>query len=289
MPTKLTLQSPAKINLWLQIGPRLASGYHDVQNIMVKIPLYDKIICEFDENLSILEIECDEASVPTDERNLVARAYQALARRRRLPGGRVRLEKKIPAGAGLGGGSMNAGVFLAAVNRHFRLGYSDEQLAVLAEELGADVPFGVSESLGTLEPHHGQKGQTTWDLPGLPECQIVLVYQDFSLETAAMYAEWDHFIARGQRPAVAASGPALMTGVQGGDLAAIGQNLHNDFLLVLLEKYPYLNKIFEQLLAAGAAGASFTGKGPTIFALFDKDKKIDLPFKFDCLSIESKQ
>src|SRR5262245_50664975 len=144
-PRPFTLRVPAKVNLFLRVVTRRPDGYHEVETVLQSIGLYDEL--EF-APAPAWELACDRPEVPLDDTNLVTRAAAALRGRCDVPAGapsgqgaRVTIRKRIPVGAGLGGGSADAAAALAGLARLWGLAVTRETLAELAAALGSDVPF----------------------------------------------------------------------------------------------------------------------------------------------------
>jgi len=267
---KFVVRAPAKINLGLRISGRTASGYHEVETIMMKLPLADQLSVELLDD-GIDEITCDDSLVPRGEANLINKALRLAREYYRLPACRIHLQKNIPMGAGLGGGSSDAGSLLAALNQECDWQATGEELEKITLQLGADVPFFVRPEMVSWEKHHGLAQLQTRALRGLPACQLVLVYQPTPLDTASMYAAWDEECQASK----GASLEELAAALARGELRVIGQNLTNDFELVASRRVPRLSVAREKLLQAGALGVGLTGKGPTLFGLFAPEQKIE--------------
>ena len=137
--------APAKVNLSLRVLGRRADGFHDIETFIAPISLSDEL--ELEKSGNAIEFSCDDPTVPAGEENLVVRAATAFFKATGVSGGvSIRLHKKIPHGAGLGGGSSDAAATLAALNQLFDTKLPREALAKLAETLGSDVPFFLFES-----------------------------------------------------------------------------------------------------------------------------------------------
>ncbi|MBM4296381.1 MAG: 4-(cytidine 5'-diphospho)-2-C-methyl-D-erythritol kinase, partial [Deltaproteobacteria bacterium] len=188
----MKIRAPAKINLTLRVVGRRADGYHLLDTIMVPVSLYDEVeirklrgVADKKSHVApLIQIRSDHPSVPDDEQNLAYRAARLiLAKARSGQPIEIRIRKRIPVGAGLGGGSTDAAATLVGLNRLLNLGYSSRQLERLGLKLGADVPFFVrgrparARGIGErLEPfrHVGR-------------CWLVIVYPGFPVSTAWVY------------------------------------------------------------------------------------------------------
>jgi 4-diphosphocytidyl-2-C-methyl-D-erythritol kinase len=183
----LKIPSFAKINLGLEVLRRRPDGYHDIRTLFQWIDYYDTI--EF-RPLSGPEIRLsgNDPSIPWDETNLVHRAASLLREKAGLvPGVDIVVEKRIPAGGGLGGGSSNAAMTLWGLNVFWRLGLSDAELEVLGLTLGMDVPYFFSGGLCLGE----DRGDRLTTLPDLPTCWIVLAMPPFPVSTKLIYGSLD--------------------------------------------------------------------------------------------------
>ncbi len=193
-PGVLVVEAPAKINRELRVGPRRADGYHEIRSRFVTIDLADRI--EADESTRF-GLVCEPAGLPADRSNLVARAAFALAEMAGLePRARLRLVKRIPVGAGLGGGSVDAAVTLRLLCRLWRLDPSEAELARLAASLGSDAPFFL---LGG-EAEVGGRGERVEPRPDGPSKDLVLVIPPFSISTGEVYAAFDRLGAASPPP-----------------------------------------------------------------------------------------
>lgn len=172
----------AKINLGLEVLARREDGYHELRTILQTIDFYDEL--DFAPAESGIQLTSTDPSLPTDDRNLVVRAARKLAERAgRRDGLRVHLHKRVPSGAGLGGGSADAAATLVALDRLWKLGAAFSDLHEIASELGMDVPFflhgGTAIAVG--------RGDEIYPLRIEPDFPIVLILPDFSISTATVY------------------------------------------------------------------------------------------------------
>ena len=182
----LQAEALAKINRELRVGPLRRDGYHDVRSLFVSIDLADRIEVVPDPDLSLV---CEGTfPVPSGAENLVWRAALSLARRFGVrPSGRIRLEKRIPAGAGLGGGSADAAVALRLLASLWRVNASTEDLLPVAAELGSDVPYFL---FGGEAEVTGRGERVTARADGAPR-ELLLLVPPFSIRTADVYAAFD--------------------------------------------------------------------------------------------------
>jgi 4-diphosphocytidyl-2-C-methyl-D-erythritol kinase len=255
-PAALAVRAPAKVNLFLEVTARRPDGYHELRTLMVAVGLYDTLAFA-PAPPGTIRLACSDPALGTGRENLVMRAAEALRRHTGHPGGAtVRLTKRIPVAAGLGGGSSDAAATLVGLNRLWGLGLGRAELAALAAELGSDVAF----FLGPPAAWCTGRGEevTPWPLGG--RLHVVLVCPPFGLSTAQVY--------RGVRvPEAPLDGAALKEAVRAGDVAAIGRHLHNRLQEPALALRPELAAWLARLAALGPAGCLVSGSGSTVFAL----------------------
>ena len=258
----IAVRTHAKINLDLRVlGPRL-DGFHELRTVFQAISLHDVIECLPREGK--FAIECDTAGVPLDRSNLAWRAAEALWRSLRRPGPvrdvAIRLHKRIPLQAGLGGGSTNAAGTLLALARLWRVPVRANQLTDLAATLGADVPFflagGTALGLG--------RGDEVYPLADLPRHWIVLLIPGFGVSTADAYNWYDseREMARG----VSAREPQVVPGPWPSRAA----QMINDLEAPIARHHPEIDQMRTALRRAGALAAAMSGSGSTVFGLFQK-------------------
>lgn len=176
-------EAPAKINRELRLGGRRPDGYHEIRSRLVSIDLADRVTVE--RGGGFLELVCEGIPVPGDESNLVVRAARALAERvGRVPDARIRLEKRIPVGAGLGGGSSDAARTLFLLSRLWECALPEGELTSLAALLGSDVPFFLTGGEADVEG----RGERVTPLPDSPPEDLLLLVPPFGISTADVYA-----------------------------------------------------------------------------------------------------
>lgn len=264
----LRLKAPAKINLGLSILGRLANGYHQVKTIYTQISLFDLI--EIDElKGKKIKIESDMKEVPTDERNLVFQAVEELRKAGRVKRGvKIRLEKKIPIGSGLGGGSADAAGVLRGLNKFWKLGLSIEEMMEIAKKLGADVGYQLMGGVKLEIQGGGQAGEFE-DLGELPECFMVVGVPEIKISSQQAYARVD-YSKTGKNDL-----GLLVKAIKGRNLRKIAGSLHNDFEEFGLEDYPEVKEIKKLMMEEGALGSLMSGKGSGVFGVFESKKRAE--------------
>lgn len=192
----ITELAPAKLNLTLDVGARRPDGYHDITSIMQSAALYDVVALDFSEAGGIA-IECPGTDLPTGPDNLAWKAADVFFQETNIPrtGISIRLEKKIPSQAGLGGGSSDAAAVLRGIRRLFHADVSDKSLEAMAARVGSDVPYCIRGGTALAQG----RGERLTVLPALPMCWFVIVKPPVANSTAAMYRKLDE-ISITERP-----------------------------------------------------------------------------------------
>jgi 4-diphosphocytidyl-2-C-methyl-D-erythritol kinase len=270
MPT-LRLRAFAKINLGLRVLGTRPDGYHEIRTVYQAISLADRIEVNFSSRSAVsgteITVESDDPAVPSGPQNLVYRACQRWSEVRGLRRGiAVRIEKRIPAGSGLGGASSDAAGVLVALESLTgdRLGQASR--LELAAELGSDVPFFVEggRAFGC------GRGEEVYGLPDLPRRHCLVVFPGFSQSTREAYAALDSALTAGPRPcSIYSFGKWPQFPWTRWEAA------ENDFERVVFAKWPELQKLKRQLLRAGAEMASLSGSGSAVYAIFASARKLD--------------
>lgn len=247
--------APAKINLWLEIIKKRADGYHDLSSLMVPLQLCDDLVVEIGPGRGI-SLECDEPGVPLDEGNLCWKAARAFLEKcgvRRSV--RMALVKRIPHGAGLGGGSSDAAAALLALNHLLGGPLTFQELHETARPLGADVPFflgrrpalatGIGDRLEPVEP--------------LPPYWFVLIKPPVEVSTKRVYQSLT--LTRGESRIRL---PLFLTRPW-----ELQDWLQNDLESVTESEFPVIGELKEWLMSQGARGALMSGSGSTVFGVFE--------------------
>jgi 4-diphosphocytidyl-2-C-methyl-D-erythritol kinase len=252
----MTILAPAKINLSLRVLNKREDGYHNIETVFQSIGLYDKIALTADDKIVVLP----EKIAKTE--NIVQKAALLLLELvGKKKGARINLEKNIPIGGGLGGGSSDAAAVLSGLNFFWDLGFSDKELFSLAEQLGADVPYflmrgtvlgeGIGAKLTRLKP--------------IPPCYFLLAISKVSISTKDVYESFN-----GETEGYKTK--EMIDAIEREDLFGIANALHNDLEKVVFGKYPELLKIKERLISEGVLNSAMTGSGSVIFGIV-KEKK----------------
>ena len=251
----LNVKAYAKLNLWLDITGKRSDGYHELNTVMRRIDLYDDVIVDTNGSGDVF-ILCDDREIPTDERNVAYRAAKLFfsAANKNL-GAIIRINKRIPQQAGLGGSSADGAAVLTALNTLCGQPFSIERLCTLGAKLGADVPFcimgGTARCTGIgniLEPI------------GCAGFSAVIVIPDIRRFTADAYLKYD------LSPVPEHYGFDAYCGGIGKDRLFLAKNMYNIFEKIYADKR--IENVKTQLIDAGAMGACLTGSGSAVFGIF---------------------
>ena len=250
----------AKLNLSLDVTARRDDGFHELAMLMQTVSVCDELTLSLDET-GALGASCNLPYIPTDERNLAVRAARAyLDAVGERAGVRIRMEKSIPVGAGMGGGSADAAAVLRAMNRLFDGRLDRRALESLAATIGSDVAFCVAGGSALARG----RGELLEDLPALPPCFFVIVKPDFSISTPELYRKLDSVTLR-RHPDT----PGLLQAMEQGALREICMRMYNVFEDVPDRRMRTVREVKGTLLDHGALGAMMTGTGSAVFGVFD--------------------
>lgn len=249
----------AKLNLTLDVLGKRADGYHDLQSVMQTISIRDDIEIDIGTGKPWL-LQCSKEGIPTDASNLAWKAAEVFFEATGLnPDGiEIRITKRIPSGAGMGGGSADAAAVLRALNRHYNAPLSILALAELGAKVGSDVPFCVICGTAMVEG----RGERLRKLPDIPDCVFVVCKPAFSVSTPELYKKIDT-AAIPKRP----DNQAMESAILSGDLGRIAENLCNVFDPIVTEEHLELNYIKSIFNSYGSVGQQMTGSGSAVFAI----------------------
>lgn len=247
--TPFTLDAPAKLNLSLRVLARRDDGFHEIDTLMVKLPkLADRLHFE---SAAAFAFTCDDAALPDDAANLVVKAVRAYENATKIPCHcRISLEKHIPHGAGLGGGSSDAATTLLGLERIHEGALGPEKLAALAAELGSDIAFFLTPGAARCTG----RGEQIAPLPSPPALPVVLLKPAFGIATAEAYDRWQT--------------AAPLPGVRYAPQETHALPLVNDLEAPVFQKYRFLAELKQWLLIRKEVTAALLcGSGSTMFAV----------------------
>jgi len=261
----LEKSSPCKVNLLLNVLGKRPDGFHQLETVMHPVGLCDRLV--FERGGRAVALSCGDAHLPVNAKNLVHRAATAfLAAANITDGVRIRLEKKIPLAAGLGGGSGDAATTLLALNELFGRPLAAPALATLAAALGSDIPFFL-QNRPALATGRGEKIEPFENFPALRGKAFLLIHPGFGIPTPWAYQRLARFPdALNGRPGRAQK---LVSLLQSSDLKTAAPEFYNSLEAPALEKYPVLALFQEFLRDHGALAALMSGSGSTTFAILE--------------------
>ena len=250
--------APAKINLSLKILNRRDDDFHEIETLIVPTSLCDEM--KIEKNEGGIEFHCDDSSVPKGDDNLAIRAAKAFFAATKLkPAVLIELKKKIPHGAGLGGGSSDAATTLLALNELFKMNLPREALAKMGEASGSDIPFFVFESAAICRG----RGELVMPIQSREKLSILLLKPGFAVRTGWAYSRWQD--------------SREIPGVTYLARKFAGQTFVNDLERPVFEKFVFLAHMKMWLLKQSDVGAALmSGSGSTVFAVLRPNADIDL-------------
>lgn len=255
----IRLRAPAKLNLYLRLLGKRPDGYHEIETLFERIDLADELTVE--PQPDGVTLTCSEPSLSCGEDNLVLKAARLLQQATGVPrGARLHLIKRIPIAAGLGGGSSDAAAALRGLNEAWQLGLDSARLLELAAQLGADVPFFLSEAPFAIGRG---RGDVCEPLSQAPRLAHVVVVPDAQLSTAEVYA--------GTRFDLTSATPSLTMVVHalrnGPDWSGLAEGLRNDLEPAAIRRCPVIPHIQSRLRDLRCVGVGLSGSGPSVFGL----------------------
>jgi len=262
----ITLKAPAKINLFLRVLGRRPDGYHTIETLFEKIDLFDRISLKKDgDGISVCS---DDKRVPSGRENIAFRAAELLRDKHNLSlDVKIEIEKSIPIGAGLGGGSSDAAAVLIGIDKLYNIGLTSQELELLAKELGADVPFFVSNKTWAVGRERGDKIEAIDTNMSLWH---ILIVPPFSILSKDAYEWTDKRVTKEAPPDI---NKALFS-IRRSDTTLLGKNLYNTLEGISLEKTDLLNRLKKRLIECGAKGALISGSGPVLFGIAEGKKEV---------------
>ncbi len=262
---KLVLESYGKINLGLDVLYKRSDNYHEISTVMQQISLKDIIeIEESDKNE--ISIESNNKDMPLGSDNLVYKVWESLKEISGIKKGiHIRIHKNIPLAAGLAGGSSNGARVLVALNKLWKLGYSEEKLREIGKDLGADIPYcirggtvlaqGIGEKLSPLKSFAGK--------------DILLINPGIGISTEVIYGKLD---LKNRKPI---NMEKIIRAIEDDDIKALGHSMENIMEEVAIRENPIIGEMKKDIIKYGGLGALMSGSGPTVFGLFEDEEKLE--------------
>ncbi len=263
------VKAPAKINLTLDIVSKRPDGYHDVSMVMQAVSLYDTLTLTVDEEISGDTVipSCEGYDIPLDDSNIVCKAARAFYQHTgvRPHPLKIEIEKLIPAGAGLAGGSADGAGTVLGLNYLYKTHLSMKEMADICAKVGSDVPFCLLG--GTM--HATGIGTTLKKLCPMQKCFIVICKPEISVSTKEAYDACD---SRPYKSFLYTD--ELIRRLYSRDIRGLSSCLYNEFEQVL--SLPLINDIKKRMMSLSAIGASMSGSGSAVFGIFLNEKKAKL-------------
>ena len=256
----MAIKTPAKINLALRVLNKREDGFHDLETIFQMVSLYDHL--QFESVESGVFLECEAPGVPVDETNLVVQAARLLKinfPEKTRKGVLIRLEKNIPSGAGLAGGSGNAAGTLLVLNRFWGLDLTREKLLALASKLGSDVSFFLIAPIAFGEG----RGDRLTPLQSIKKFYVVIIYPNIPISTSWVYSNLNLKLTKFEKNI-----SILQKFLSLSDISQLGVLLENNLEPIVFKRHPEILELKEELRGSGAEGARMSGSGSAVFGIF---------------------
>ena len=263
------VRAPAKVNLLLEVFARRSDGFHEIETLMIPISLCDTLYFASRPATKRIELRCQAigsrpgtyskfAGIPTGEENIVVQAVRRLREQAgTTAGAMIRLVKRIPLAAGLGGGSSDAAAALAVANLAWNIHWSTDRLSSLAAELGSDVPF----FLGSGGAVCRGRGEQIRRVTGLGHLHLVVVKPPVGLATENVYAD----VRSTTKPRKVAP---LIHALQRGDMNIVGRLMHNQLQKAAERLTPWIERLIQEFNKLDCIGHQMTGSGSSYFGIF---------------------
>jgi 4-diphosphocytidyl-2-C-methyl-D-erythritol kinase/energy-coupling factor transport system substrate-specific component len=268
----LVTKSFSKLNLYLQVLNKRKDNFHNLSTLFARIDLADTLTFRKRRD-NLIKIKCASRQVPKDKTNLCYRAAELLKQELKLRLGiEIELKKRIPVGAGLGGGSSNAASVLLGLNRFWNLNLPKARLVRLGAKLGSDVPFFIHQTKFALGSQRGDKIKPIISLNKL-KLWFILVYPNFKVSTPLIYQKFDDYFSAG-RSFSRLTSPGCNAKILTSQLLKKGKAVNLDCFFNGLEVitsnlYPVVNQVKNALLGMGLDKVMMSGSGPAVFAICD--------------------
>ncbi|MBV1820298.1 4-(cytidine 5'-diphospho)-2-C-methyl-D-erythritol kinase [Anaerosalibacter bizertensis] len=261
---ELIIEAYGKVNLALDVIRKRNDGYHDINTIMQQIDLKD--IVTIKDREKGIKIECDNPEVPVDSSNLVYTAWEKMKEKAKIDRGvHIIIEKNIPVASGLAGGSTDAAAVLKGLNKLWKLNFSTKELMDIGISIGADVPYCIMGGTALAEGI----GEKLKILKSFSNKLILLANPGVSVSTAHVYNS-----LRLNKIEKSLDMDMLVQAVENDDIYTLAKNMGNVLEQVTVEEFSQIKTIKEDMIRYGALGSLMSGSGPTVFGLFDDEKKL---------------
>lgn len=253
----ISLKAPAKINLFLEILGKRDDGYHEIETVMQEIDLVDNL--QFEEIREGVKLKCNNKNVPSDENNLVCKAANLIVNECGIKKGvLISLEKNIPVGAGLGGGSSDAATTLKALNSLWKIGLSDIDLMEFAARLGSDIPFFIKGKTALCSG----RGENITPIEVKSEMNYLIIFPHINISTTTIYRNLKIDLTKKRKDV-----SFFLHALKYSKIADISKLLFNRLEEVIFATYPDLLRVKSSLEHFDFCGLSVSGSGSAFFGL----------------------
>lgn len=253
----ISLKAPAKINLFLEILGKRDDGYHEIETVMQEIDLVDNL--QFEEIREGVKLKCNNKNIPSDENNLVCKAANLVVNECGIKEGvLISLEKNIPVGAGLGGGSSDAATTLKALNSLWKIGLSDVDLMEFAARLGSDIPFFIKGKTALCSG----RGENITPIEVKSEMNYLIIFPHINISTTTIYRNLKIDLTKKRKDV-----SFFLNALKYSKVADISKLLFNRLEEVIFATYPDLLRVKSSLEHFDFCGLSVSGSGSAFFGL----------------------
>lgn len=254
---RISFKAPAKINLFLEISGKRDDGYHEIETVMQEIDLVDNL--QFEEIREGVKLKCNDKNIPSDENNLVCKAANLILNECGIKKGvLISLEKNIPVGAGLGGGSSDAAATLKALNLLWKIGLNDAELMEFAAKLGSDIPFFIQGKTSLCSG----RGEKITPIEVKSKMNYLIIFPHINISTATIYRNLKIDLTK---KIIDVS--FFLDALKHHKAAGISKLLFNRLEEVIFATYPGLLDVKKALGHFGFCGLSVSGSGSAFFGL----------------------
>ncbi len=261
----ISVKAPAKINLFLEILGKRNDGYHEIETVMQEIDLFDYL--RFEEIEEGIRLKCKDKSIPLNENNLVHKAAELILRECGIKKGiLIHIDKRIPVGAGLGGGSSDAAATLKALNMLWGLGLNDIELMGLSARLGSDIAFFIN---GKTSLCRG-RGENVCPIEVRSELNYLVIFPHMEISTSTIYKNLKIDLTKNRKDV-----SLLIDALCDTDVNCIGEMLFNRLEKTIFTLYPGLLELKNSLKYFNFCGLSISGSGSSIFGLCNSRKEAE--------------
>lgn len=261
---EIVVDSFGKVNLVLDVLYKRDDGYHEINTIMQQIDLKDTVILK--DRKQGIKIECNDKDVPLDHTNLVYKAWERIVKKTGINRGiHIIIQKRIPVSAGLAGGSSNAAAVFKGLNILWNLKLSEEELMKMGLQIGADVPFCITGGTAWAKGI----GEKLTKIKSFSNNMILLTNIGVPVSTAHVYDNLDLY-----NKEKVADIEKIVRYIEEDNIVKVATSMTNVLEGFVIKEYPIIKEIKKDMIEYGALGSIMSGSGPTVFGIFDDEKKL---------------